>query len=140
MEDDSPILLFDGVCNLCHSFVQFVFNQDSSGKIRFAPLSSRAGKEVLEEYNLNSSELDSVVLLYNESTYIQSEAVGKVFSIMAGYWKIPGFMVRITPKFLGDLFYNLVASNRYRIFGRKDRCQLPGEEFEERLVDGAREF
>ncbi len=128
-----PILLFDGVCNLCNHYVQFVIERDPEARFRFASLQSDTGQTILAEKNL-SKALGTVVLLDNKKVYTHSDVALQMTLHLGGWWKIlHGFA--IIPKFMRDGIYNLVADNRYRLYGKKESCMLPSPDLKARFLD-----
>ena len=133
MNSDQPILLFDGVCNLCNSLVNFIIKRDRNARIRFSPLQSPSGKSILLISGLKASELDSVVFVKGDKYFLRSAAILQLFKELGGAWKFfYGFI--IIPPFIRDFIYNIIARTRYRIFGRTDSCMVPSEEIKERFI------
>jgi len=130
---DHPVLLFDGVCNLCNGVVQFIIPRDPDGEIRFAPLQSAAAKALLSGHGLPPSDLDSVVLVEDGEVYRKSAAVIRVAELLG--WPYRAAAVgRAVPESVRDALYDIVAANRYDVFGRKDRCMLPDEDVSDRFL------
>ena len=116
-----PILLFDGVCNLCDSFVGFVIRHDRSEKIMYSSLQSDTGKSLMAQYGLPESYLKSVVYIKENKYYTRSSAVLNILKDLGGGWSLfYGFI--IVPVFIRDILYNVIAGLRYRIFGKKVSC------------------
>ena len=129
------IILFDGVCNLCNSAVNFILERDPEGKFAFASLQSDAGQEVIAAYGLSSQNFDSVVLVQNGKVYKKSRAALQIAGKMRGGWKfLQAF--KILPSFLGDTVYNFIARNRYRFFGKRENCRLPSPDIRSRFLEG----
>lgn len=127
MGTSDSILLFDGVCNLCNRVIRFVIRRDKSDNIRFAPLQSEVSAELLLKFNIDPGKTDSVVYLARGKVYLKSSAVLHLLKDIGGGWKIL-FGLIIIPRFIRDFFYELIAKNRYRLFGKKDHCMVPSEE------------
>lgn len=127
------LVLFDGVCNLCNGFVQFIINRDKKGIFRFASLQSSVGEKYLQEFNLTNQGLYSIILIKNGKAYDQSSAVLHIAKDLPGLWPAL-YAFRILPKFLTNGIYKLVAANRYRLFGRKDECMIPTPELKARFL------
>ncbi|RZH68566.1 thiol-disulfide oxidoreductase DCC family protein [Natrinema altunense] len=121
---DGPIILFDGVCNLCNGFVQFVLPRDTEGQFRFASLQSDVGTELLAEHDLPTDDLESVVLIEGEDCYVKSDAVIRIARLLGGPYALLG-PFRFLPQRLRDWGYDFVAARRYRWFGKKDQCTMP---------------
>jgi len=122
--DDAPIVLFDGVCNLCNGFVQFIAPRDDDEKFYFASLQSDVGRSLLAEHDLPTDELESIVLVEGDAAYVKSGAVLRIASRLGGLYRLLS-PFRYVPRLLRDTVYDLVANNRYRLFGKKDRCEIP---------------
>lgn len=131
----SATILFDGVCNLCNGFVQFVIEHDAAGRFRFASLQSGVGQELLRAHGLQPrQEPDSVVLLEGGRAYTHSAAALGVLRGLGGVWGVAGAAGQLFPRFLRDAVYRLVARNRYRWFGRQEACWLPTPELKARFL------
>ncbi|MBX7151424.1 thiol-disulfide oxidoreductase DCC family protein [bacterium] len=129
-----PIILFDGVCNLCNGSVLFIIKRDPKAQFRFASLQSAYGENFLKEKNLSTKEYDSIVLIEGDRFYTQSSAALRIAKRLNGAW--PLFYIGIIiPKFLRDAVYNFIAKNRYRWFGKKDACMIPTPELRSRFME-----
>jgi len=132
--EDGPIILFDGVCNLCSGFVQFVVPRDPGGTFRFASLQSDVGKELLGEHDLPTDELESIVLIEGEESYVKSSAVIRIATLLGGVYALL-WPFQFLPRFVRDRAYDFVADNRYRWFGKKDQCMIPDGDVQSRFVE-----
>ncbi|MBI5916111.1 MAG: thiol-disulfide oxidoreductase DCC family protein [Bacteroidetes bacterium] len=130
---ESPILLFDGVCNLCNASVQWVIRHDPAGRFHFASLQSETGKQLLQKFNLPVSELNTVVLVDGGKALTRSDVPLRILKYLGGGWKLLG-VFRIVPKFVRDAVYDWIARNRYRWFGRQEACWLPTPELKARFL------
>lgn len=135
MTDDHPIILFDGVCNLCEGFVQFVIRNDPEARFRFAPLQSEVGRERLADAGLDGHGLDSVVLIEDDRAYVKSGAVIRTAVHLGMPYRLLG-PTRLLPRRLRDLAYDFVADRRYGWFGQKDSCLMPTEDIKSRFLAG----
>jgi predicted DCC family thiol-disulfide oxidoreductase YuxK len=125
--------LFDGVCNLCDSSVQFIVKRDTEGYFSFASLQGKAGQNLLNIHGLNSN-INSFILIEKDKVYTKSTAALRVCVHLNGPWKLlTGF--RIIPLRFRDSIYNLIANNRYKWFGKKESCMLPKPEWRNRFLD-----
>ncbi|ETI66453.1 thiol-disulfide oxidoreductase DCC family protein [Neobacillus vireti] len=127
------IILFDGVCNLCNSSVQFILKRDPNGTFKFASLQGEAGQSLLKKYGLNTN-INSFVLIENGEIYLKSTAALRICRKLTWAWRLVAVFLFI-PRFIRDLFYELIAKNRYRWFGKKDSCMLPKPEWKSRFLD-----
>jgi predicted DCC family thiol-disulfide oxidoreductase YuxK len=132
---DGPIVLFDGVCNLCNGAVQFLIERDPQGVITFAPLQSAVAADLLATCDRPTEGLDSIVLVEDGQCYRKSTAVLRVARHLAGpaRWLWP---LRWVPRLLRDAVYDLVARSRYHIFGRRDACMRPTPAVADRFLTG----
>ena len=128
------IILFDGHCNLCNSWVKFVVKRDSTKKIKFAPLQSEIGKNILDKNKIADNYNESLVLLRDGNYFIKSTAAIKIFSLLDGWEKHLKYLI-IIPVPIRDFFYSLVAKYRYKVFGKVDTCIAPSEEISERFLN-----
>ena len=131
--NQKPVILFDGVCNLCNNSVLFVIKHDPKGKFLFASLQSERGQKLLQQYNLQLNNFNSFVLLQEEKIYTRSAGALKVASQLNGLWKLL-YVFIIIPKFIRDGVYNWIASNRYKWFGKKEECMLSTPELNARFL------
>jgi len=132
--DDAAVVLFDGVCNLCSGFVQFVYPRDPEGKYRFASLQSEVGQALLAEHDLPTDELESIVLIEGGESYVKSAAVIQIATGLGGRYRLFS-PFRHVPASVRDRVYDFVADHRYRWFGKKDRCMLPSGDVESRFLE-----
>ncbi|WP_312473132.1 thiol-disulfide oxidoreductase DCC family protein [Neobacillus sp.] len=127
------IILFDGVCNLCNSSVQFIIKRDTKGNFKFASLQGATGQKLLEKYGLNT-DINSFVFIENERIFVKSTGALRVCRNLNGSWKmLSAFLV--LPRFIRDFFYEIIVKNRYKWFGKKETCMLPLPEWKNRFLD-----
>lgn len=135
MPVSSTVVLFDGVCNLCNGFVQFVIEHDVAGQFQFAALQSASGQALLHEYHLPApAEPDSVVLLADGQAYTHSAAALGILARLNGWWAVLARVAGWFPRPLRDAVYRLIARHRYRWFGRQEACWLPTPELKARFL------
>lgn len=133
MPETGAIIFFDGVCNLCNGFVQFVISRDKKGYFKFAALQSEAAKPYLKDCGISVKELGTVVLWENGECYTRSTAALRILRQLSGIWPVL-YGAAIFPTFLRDAVYKFIAANRYKWFGRKDSCMLPTPELKQRFL------
>jgi predicted DCC family thiol-disulfide oxidoreductase YuxK len=121
------IVLFDGVCNFCNFWVNFLIERDKKDKFRFVALQSDRGQEFLKKYNLKTEDFDTFVLINGDKTYSKSTASLIVAQNLGGFWKLL-YVFIIIPRPLRDFIYSIIAKNRYNLFGKRDVCRIPTEE------------
>ena len=129
-----PLLLFDGICNLCNTSINYIIKRDKRQLFKFASLQSDAAKQVLLQFNEKKYSIDSIILIYNNSIYYKSSAILKLFSIMGGIYSLSAIGY-IIPKKLRDKLYDYIATNRYKWFGKRESCMLPTTDLEQRFID-----
>lgn len=133
MLPDSPILIFDGVCNVCSSTVQFVLKYDRAGVIFFAPVQSNLGRKLAEAHGVNPDDADTFLLVEGEIAFVRSDAALEIAKFL-GFWRWLR-VFRIVPRRWRDGAYDLLAKNRYKWFGKRNCCYVPTSEEQARFVD-----
>jgi predicted DCC family thiol-disulfide oxidoreductase YuxK len=128
-----PVLLFDGVCNLCNGFIQFLIRQDRKGILKFASLQSDAAAQLLQGHG-DLKKLTSVVLVEKGQVFQKSNAVLKLLNHLSWYWQWAQ-VFWIVPRFIRDGIYDWIARNRYQWFGKQDTCMIPTPELTARFLD-----
>lgn len=130
--EDTPVILFDGVCNLCNGAVNFIIRRDVKKKFRFAALQSEAGKKMHSIF-LTGNSIESIVLISGAQVYYKSAAALQIARLLPLPWRLLyGFI--IVPAFIRNAVYNFIARNRYKWFGKKERCMLPTREVLSRFL------
>lgn len=117
------LVLFDGECHICDTFVQFLLNKDGSNQFLFSSQQSEAGMFIREQYAI-PAETDSVIVLDGAFIYTKSDAALHVLSKLGFPWRIL-CLFRILPRNIRDMFYDYIAENRYKWFGQKQKCRIP---------------
>ena len=134
MEEGKKIILFDGVCNLCNGVIQFIIKRDKKDVFRYAALQSELGKQLTEERGINTSKVDSFVLIEPGVAYfVKSDAALEIAKDFGGIWKLFQLFQWIPTSFR-NVVYDFVARNRYRWFGRKDQCMIPTPELQAKFL------
>lgn len=134
MENYKKIILFDGVCNLCNTTVQFVIKNDKEDRFRFTPLQSDTGKKLLTERNIDTEDIDSIILIEpNVAYYTKSTAALEIGKYLKGLSTISSILLWL-PESLRDIVYDFVAKNRYKWYGKKESCMIPTEELKNKFI------
>ena len=129
------IVLFDGVCNLCNGAVRFIIKRDRFGKFRFASLQSDAGRALLEQNGVTHRGTDSIVYIPQQGdAFSESSAVLYILKELGRGWQLLFPLIHL-PGFLRDGIYRFIARNRYRWFGKKEKCMLPSDTTRSRFIE-----
>lgn len=132
---DKKIILFDGVCNLCDSVVQFIIKHDKKDVFRFLALQSDLGQEIVKHIGLDTKKMDSVILYQpGIAYYYKSEAVLEIAKSLGGIYYL-GTLLSIFPTSFNNYFYDYIAKNRYQWFGKKENCMIPTEELKSKFLE-----
>ena len=126
MINQKQIILFDGVCNFCNFWVNFVIKRDKKDLFRFAALQSEKSKQLTNRFNFDTSNLDTFVLIAGDKFFTKSTAALMICKELNGLVKIT-YPLIFLPKFFRDFIYDMIAKNRYKLFGRRDTCRVPTE-------------
>ena len=135
MKHNKQIILFDGVCNLCNGFVQWVIKRDRYDTFRFAPIQGKIGERLMRDHKIDPAKTDSIILIQPFSGYAtRSSAVLKIGRAFGGIYRIL-FLLQIIPPFLRDIVYDWVAKNRYKWYGKRDKCMVPTPELRAKFLE-----
>ena len=137
---ESAIILYDGVCGLCDRFNRFIVSRDRHDRFRLASLQSNFARQLLQRHGLSPDNLDTVYLVLDAGTPKEkllgrSQAVVNIMRRLGLVWRVLGGAFSLLPGFVRDWLYNLVARNRYRIFGRYNVCPLPSEKDRRKFIE-----
>lgn len=127
------LVLFDGVCNLCDSIVNFIIKRDPKKKLKFTSLQSEIGESILLEYGYRADSLSSIVFLSGGKAFTKSRAVLEIMRHLPACWPLVYAFI-IVPPFIRDWLYDFIAKNRYKWFGKVESCLLPTADLNSRFV------
>ena len=128
------IVLFDGVCNFCNASVRFIIKRDKKDLFRYASLQSELGQSLTLSRGIDTKKVDSIVLIQpGEAYYIKSSAALKIAKNLSGFYPILSIFIYL-PRRLRDFFYDVVARNRYKWFGKKEACPMPTPEEKDKFL------
>lgn len=133
MNESSPIWLFDSVCVLCETSVRFTIRHEIAPNIRFVSIQSVRGREIANENGIDPDDPESFLFIENGETHAKSDGV----IALANHLKYPARMIKfgwVVPKFIRDRAYDIIALNRYKLFGRRNECIIPDELMRHRFV------
>ena len=131
----TKLILFDGVCNLCNSSVLFVIKRDKKSQFMFAPLQSEIAKYLIEEHNIDTVKMDSIILYIPEKEllYYKSTAALKIAASLGLPINLLSVFL-ILPAFIRNIVYDFISKNRYKWYGKKDQCMIPTPELQSRFI------
>jgi predicted DCC family thiol-disulfide oxidoreductase YuxK len=134
LPQNKKIILFDGVCNLCNSSVQYVIKHDKKDIFRFVALQSELGQEILKHIGINTKHIDSIVLyIPGVAYYYKSAAALEIAKDLGGVFTL-GTIFKIIPSKLRDVLYDYIAKNRYKWYGKQDSCMIPTPELKNKFL------
>lgn len=130
---DDDMILYDGVCIFCSRWIRFVATRDVARRFRFTPIQSAYGARLAQAFGIDPADPDTNAVIHGGVAYFKSDGALTVLSHLPR-WRWARALLAI-PKPLRDAVYNLVAQNRYRIFGKFDACFVPEEDMRARVVE-----
>ncbi|SDH01088.1 thiol-disulfide oxidoreductase DCC family protein [Psychroflexus sediminis] len=133
--ENKKIVLFDGVCNFCNASVRFIIKRDKKDKFRFASLQSDLGQKLTRERGIDTSEIDSIILIDpGNAYYIKSTAALEICKDLSGLYPALRLFL-VLPEGFRNLIYDFVARHRYQWFGKSETCPMPSEEEQSKFLD-----
>ena len=130
---DDDVVLYDGVCVFCSRWIRFVAARDVDGRFRFTAIQSDYGRRLAQAFGIDPADPDTNAVIHGGTAYFKSDAALTVLSSLPG-WRWARVLLAV-PKPLRNAVYNLVAHNRYRIFGKYEVCFLGDAAFRERVLE-----
>ena len=124
MQPDSHIVVFDGMCNLCSSVVDFISARDSRNTFTYVPMQSPRGQQLLKAHGVSIDRVDTFLLIDNGDALVRSDAAIAIAAELRRPWNLLATL-RLVPRPIRDRVYSFVAKNRYRWFGKRTSCKLP---------------
>lgn len=133
--ENKKIILFDGICNLCNGAVIKVIKNDKKNVFLFAPIQSETGQKIINHLGIDTSKTDSIILYEpNKAYYIKSAAALQIMKEFSGFWKLMQIFT-ILPDAFNNIFYDFIARNRYKWYGKKESCMIPTPELKAKFLD-----
>lgn len=132
--DMDPVVVFDGVCNLCNRWVNFLLVHDLDRVFKFAAIQSRTGAALLRAHGESPVDPQTLLLIEEGVCYKQTAAILRIARALRWHWRLLAALARLVPGPLRDGLYNVVARNRYRVFGKRDACTAPAPEAIDRFL------
>jgi predicted DCC family thiol-disulfide oxidoreductase YuxK len=131
--EKDQLILFDGVCKLCHGWSRFIIKHDRNHVFKLATVQSEKGQAILEHFDMPTSHFDTMLYIENNQAYEKSTAFLKVVKKLPYPLKLLQVCYLI-PRFIRDWFYDRIALNRYRLFGKYNECLLPTADHNSRFL------
>jgi predicted DCC family thiol-disulfide oxidoreductase YuxK len=122
-----PIIVFDAMCVLCSANAQFILAHDKKGHFRLASTQGEVGAALLERFGVDPDDPDTIIVVDRDQVWRNSDAVLAIYSGLGWPWRVMS-LFKLVPRFIRDPIYRFVATNRYRIFGKRETCWLPTPE------------
>jgi predicted DCC family thiol-disulfide oxidoreductase YuxK len=132
--DPEQVVLFDGVCNLCNSAVQFIIRNDPHGRFKFCSLQSNCAERMLQSRDVDTNSQDTVILLQDGNLYVRSTAALKIARQLRAPWNLFALLL-IVPRPIRDIVYRMIATNRHRLWKKRVSCMAPTPEMKARFLD-----
>ena len=130
---DKKIILFDGVCNYCNDKINFIIKNDKQDVFRFVALQNETGQKIIKYLGIDTS-IDSIVLYEPGCAYfIKSEAVFRIIKHLSSAVKLL-LIFNFIPVSIKNIFYDIIAKNRYNWYGKKESCMIPTEEVKRKFI------
>jgi len=134
MIEKKNIVFYDGVCNFCSGLVVFLLKHERKNNMSFCSLQSEFAQSFLKDFNIQVN-LDTIYYYSNGKLYNRSEAIKKISKNLKPPYLMVFYFIAISPNFIREYFYKIFAKNRYKWFGKKDKCQIPSPEKRLRFLD-----
>ena len=132
--ENKKIIFYDGVCNMCNSFVNTIISLDKKNQLFFSPLHGKIAKKLLKEHSEKIKNIDSVIFYSHSKISVKSKAVIDIINSLGSFYKIISIL-NIIPSLLLDYIYDLVAKNRYSWFGKKSSCPIPDKKIASQFIE-----
>ncbi len=133
--NNKKLILFDGVCNLCNSSVQYVIKHDKKDIFLFAPLQSNIGQTLIKKHNIDSNKIDSVLLYTPEKDITYKSTAALKIGAQLGFPTNLMVIFLIVPAIIRNWFYDFIAKNRYKWYGKNEACMIPTPELKGKFLD-----
>lgn len=131
---EGKVILFDGICNFCNSSVNFIIDKDSRDVFRFASLQSGYGQDCLKNFNLPTDSFSTLILISENEYYTRSSAALRIAKELSFPYNL-SFAFIVVPPFIRNFFYDIVARNRYKWFGKKEVCRIPSKDERAKFIE-----
>ena len=130
---DKHLVVFDGVCNFCSGAVNFIIKRDPAANCVFTPMQSELAKQIMQAHGISDTGPDTFLLVKNDRAYVWSDAALEITKDLSGFWYLFN-LLKVVPRPVRDWCYRLFARNRYKMFGKANKCRVPTEVEKDRFV------
>ncbi len=130
---NDQLVIFDGVCNLCNSTVLFIIKRDRHKRFSFTPYQSSVAHNILQQYGLPATDQSTVVYVKNGVPCFKSKAVLEILRDLGCCWNLLYILI-VIPPVIRDFAYDIIAKNRYGVFGKRESCMIPTSELMDRFL------
>lgn len=134
LNTQKDIILFDGVCNFCNRYINYIIAHDGKNRFSFAPLESETASALGRQYKVNFSELNSIVVISKDGFLTESKAVLYILKNLDTWWSPLTNLGYLIPGFIRNRLYKTFADNRYALFGQANHCMVPTEEVRNKFL------
>jgi predicted DCC family thiol-disulfide oxidoreductase YuxK len=131
---NARVIVFDGVCVLCSGWVRFVLKHDSQRVFKLAAMQTPAGRALLEQHGIDPDDPTTFLVIDDDVAYTDTDALIRALGHFGFFWRMCGAVLRVVPRAWRNAVYRYIARNRYRFFGRREACMIPGPEHSDRFV------
>jgi len=128
------IILFDGICNFCNSYINYVITHDHHNRFVFASLQSDVAKKLSEDHQIDLQSLNSIIVIHHKKILTRSDGIIHIAKHLKGRWSWVLFIVRFIPQSIRNYVYTLIANRRYNWFGQMDSCMVPTQEVRNKFL------
>ena len=135
LPEHKKLILFDGICNLCNTSVQFVIKHDKKNTFMFTALQSEVGQQIIKEYNIDTSKTDSILLYTSENGIVSKSTAALKIASHLGFPRNLMTLFLIIPPFIRNWIYDYIAKNRYKWYGKKESCMIPTPELKNKFLE-----
>ena len=134
LPDGKQLVLFDGICNLCNASVNFIIKNDKKDRFRFSPIQSKVGQQIIKDLHIDTKKTDSIIL-YSEKKEISYKSTAALLIVKhLGFPRHIMVIFLIVPKFIRNWVYDFIARNRYKWYGKREKCMLPTSELQKKFI------
>jgi len=135
LDYSKDIILFDGVCNFCNSYINYVIAHDKADKFVFAPLQSHTAVRMAARFETDFQKLNSVVVIHGDEVYTEAAAVIHIIKKLSTIWLPLAYLAQLVPASVGNRIYQSFAQKRYTLFGQSTTCMVPTAQVKHKFLN-----